>query len=182
MVYKRWYDRDPRLSRVVQAMEHLDTGSRRVFAVKFHNMSNIWLKERGGDNYLRMLDDNRKAGLLKSGNRKRWYDHNEHLHQAFNNLYALPPLDRRELMALLDTPIHIVEGYERYCHQHEQEPDVRMVDKIMRTCMVDGAESAKRMYTVYLTALRPNLPETLPEPKGAWTVLLKTLQEALAPA
>jgi hypothetical protein len=185
VAYQRWYDTDLRLSAVVRSLELLNEQSLEYFAEKLLEISESLLSEHGGADYLESLDPRKKAGLEKAQtNRKRWYDRQENLHKAFNNLYALTPKDRREVASRLTTPILIVEAYERYCRQEEVTPDIRVIEEILRTCLLEGHERAKRLYSLYMNDFSKMLPKSQAEEtqEGFWTGLLKNIQSILAPA
>ncbi len=178
MSQRRWYDIDPRLSKVVHAMEFMNRDSQFYFGDKLYEMSEALLAQRGGDEYLANLDAKKKEGLTKARSKHRWYDRNESLHKAFNNLYALSGQDRREIAVQLETPIQIVEGYERHCNHHGSKPEMRVIEEILRSSFIEGRERACKLYALYLYDYsQPKHPEA---PEGLWTNLLKSLQKAMS--
>ncbi|MCE3234519.1 MAG: hypothetical protein K0Q50_699 [Vampirovibrio sp.] len=181
MTYRRWYDTDPKLSAVVHAMESLNRDTQIYFADKLYELSEGLLTQRGGDDYLAGLDARKKEGLTKARSKHRWYDQNESLHRAFNNLYALPGGDRRDIAIQLETPIQIVEGYEKHCARHGSNPEMRVIEEILRSSFMEGRERARKLYSLYLydysAATHPSHPEV---PEGIWSQLLKRVQEALS--
>lgn len=187
MSFKRWHDTDPKLSAFLQSMEHINGGSRKRFAEKLRELSEILLAERGGAEYLENLDYRKKEGLRKAEAKNRWYDQLDDLHDALQNLYALNSADRREVAGRLSLPIRIVEGYEKYCKAQSQLPDNRVIEEILRTSLVDGEERARRLYDHYLSALRADIPQMNQARKakaakaknGVWTSLLQSLQGVL---
>lgn len=189
MSFKRWYDFDQRLSTVIRAMEFLNQGSQFHFADKLLELSEELMVQRGGTDYLATLDPKKQAGLEKASQSKaRWYDQTDSLHRAFTNLYALPNEDRREIASRMVTPIQIVEGYERHCRKEGKEPDIRVIEEVMRSCFVEGQERARKLYSLYLTdpseflAKRPNLAASAPEEssRGMWSNLLESIQTVLS--
>jgi hypothetical protein len=187
LAYKRWYDCDAKLSTMVRAMEVMNLPSQRYFAQTLLELSEMLLAERGGETYLRALEEGKKAGLEKSKAKNRWYDRYETLHRAFNNLYTLKSEDRREIAIRLSTPISIVAGYERQCRKTGQEPDVKVVEEILRTALSQGHERARRLYSLYLTDFEEELNNSSrrksgkTESKGFWTQFLETLQGVVNP-
>ena len=183
MVYKRWYDYDAKVRTMVKSMEFMNVKNQLYFAEKLLEMSEQLLLERGGDSYLSSLEVNVKQGLEKSKAKKRWYDSFEVLHRAFNNLYALTPEDRQELAIRLSTPIRIVEGYERQCRKQGQDPDIKVVEEILRTALSQGHERARRLYVLYLTdfpAENAQKNSNQNQQKGLWTRFLENLRTALS--
>lgn len=187
MAYRRWYDVDPKLSSVVHAMEVLNRDTQLYFAGKVLEFAESLLAEQGGEVYLESLDERKKDGLKKSEAKSRWYDRHETLHKAFNYLYALPAIDRREIANKLETPIKIVEGYERHCARQDKVPDTYVIEEILRSSFVEGQERAKKLYSIYLMDLSAPRPlqgvksgNAKEPPSGLWSNLLKKFQEAIA--
>lgn len=181
MAFKRWYDNDSKLSNVVRAMERMEPSTQQHFAEKLRDLTEDLVFDHGGEAYLATLEPKVREGLNKAQSKNRWYDRYEDLHQAFNNLYALPPGDRREVASRLETPIEIIRGYERHCKETEQAPDSKVIVEVLRTSLVEGPARAKRLYALYLgnfpsTDAVENPPE---EQKGLWTRLLESIQSAL---
>jgi hypothetical protein len=184
--FKRWYDFDQRLSVVVRAMEFMSTNSQCHFADKLLELSEALLVQRGGETYIEMLEPKKKTGLEKADASKgRWYDRQETLHKAFVNLYALPNEDRQEVAARMVTPIQIVEGYERYCRKERKEPDILVIEEVLRSCFVEGQDRARRLYALYLSDPSDFLPKRQAvwppdESRGMWSSLLESIQTVLA--
>lgn len=190
MAYRRWYDVDPKLSSVVHAMEFLNKDTQLYFAAKVLELAEALLKQQGGNAYLETLDDRKKDGLNKSQAKNRWYDRHETLHKAFNYLYALPAIDRREIANKLETPIKIVEGYEKHCVRQDKSPETSVIEEILRSSFVEGQERAKKLYSIYLMDLSAPRPlqsvkggrgnkNQKEESTGLWSNLLKKFQEAI---
>ncbi|HEY9685546.1 MAG TPA: hypothetical protein V6C52_01075 [Coleofasciculaceae cyanobacterium] len=188
MAFQRWYDFDVRLSGVVRSMESMSERNQEYFAEKLLELSEYLLEERGGEEYLTALHPKKKEGLEKAQSKKRWYDKSESLHRAFNNLYALTTEDRQEVATRMTTPILIVEAYEKQCETMHLEPDVKIVEEILRTCLTEGQERAKRLYALYMNDFSvfqgKNMAGATPENtmlSGLWSSLLKNIQSYLSP-
>lgn len=185
MSYRRWYDADPRLSTVVRTMECMGETIQRQFAEKLLELSEEWVLIQGGEAYLSALNTKKQDGLQKSNAKKRWYDQYETLHRAFNNLYALDDLSRRSIAEKLSLPIEIVKGYEQHCRDLDKQPEMSVIDEVLRTCFKERPERARRLYSVYLPdfneALRTHEQERHAASKGVWETLLESIQSALKP-
>ncbi len=147
--FKRWYDIDEQLSIVVHTMEKLTFVSQLTFANTLLDLSERILMEKGRDEYLANLDEERQKGLEKSIDKRRWYDRYPTLHKAFNNLYALRDEDRHEIADILLVPCQIVQLYEQYCERRNRETDPKVIQEILRTSIVEGPNRAKRLYSIY---------------------------------
>jgi hypothetical protein len=182
MTQRRWYDIDPRLSAVVHAMEFMNRDSQFYFGDKLYELTETLVSRRGGEEYLATLDKRKQEGLTKArSNKHRWYDRNEHLHKAFNNLYALSGQDRREIASQLETPIQIVEGYEKHCLRQGLKPEMRIIEEILRSSFIEGKERARKLYSIYLYDYFSSGQARHPEAQGdgLWSHLLKRFQDAL---
>ncbi len=185
---KRWYDVDQKLSKVVHAMEFMNEESQQRFAGKLLELSQEFLRDLGGTDYIETLDAQKREGISKSRAKKRWYDRYESLHTAFNNLYALDNDSRRFIATQLVTPIQIVEGYEKHCKREGKEPDIRVIEEVLRSAFTQGQERTRRLYSLYLNEFKDELDshnrqqrkklETQEEP-GLWTLLLQSLHSVL---
>lgn len=135
---KRWYEHDEELSFVVNTLERLGPGVQGLFENPLLVMTEeFWLK-RGGQEYLALVDDQTKDGVMKSQKKARWYDATEKMHRAFNILYILPEEDRHEIALRLLQPMEAIEGYEQYCQVNEQDLDVKVVEGLLKACFTDG--------------------------------------------
>lgn len=184
MAYRRWYDADPKLSSVVHAMEFLNRDTQLYFAGKLLELGQSLLSQQGGEAYLNALDERKKDGLSKSQAKNRWYDRHETLHKAFNYLYALPAIDRREIANKLETPIKIVEGYEKHCARQDKVPESSVIEEIMRSSFREGQHRAQKLYSIYLMDFSESQSSQSSksgknEPVGLWGNLLRKFQEAL---
>jgi hypothetical protein len=88
----------------------------------------------------------------------------------------------------MTTPILIVEAYEKQCETMHLEPDVKIVEEILRTCLTEGQERAKRLYALYMNDFSvfqgKNMAGATPENtmlSGLWSSLLKNIQSYLSP-
>lgn len=180
MSYRRWYDNDPKLSSVVHAMEFLNKDSQAYFAEKLLELSQSLMARQGGVAYLETLDERKKNAMGKARDKKRWYDWDDRMHLAFNNLYALPAIDRREVALKLATPIQIVEGYEKHCNSQGRKIEACIVEEILRSSFVEGQERTRKLYSLYLSDFVQPATTQAKDSGGLWGNLLKKLQETLA--
>ena len=88
-------------------------------------------------------------GLIKSKRSRRWYDQDATLHVAFNTLYSLSNPDKALVGRELSTPALLVQGYEHYCQNTQQEICLDVVHSIMETCIKEGPEKAQEIFSVF---------------------------------
>lgn len=193
MGFKRWYDQDPKFGEVVRAMEFMTLASRKKFAVKLLELTEELIERHGGGELFASLDPEQKISMEKAEtNRRRWYDQIDELHEAFKNLYALKPTDRREIAMKFSTPIQLVGAYEVHCNREGREPVPRIIEEILWTSLLEngGEKRARKLYgfylydySAYVAGSSPALEEPLPAATGGfWATLLSSLQNVLAAA
>jgi hypothetical protein len=69
--------------------------------------------------------------LLKSMGRKRWYDKNKFSYRAFNTLFLMEPLLRRELAIKINASCELVYRYQDKCKQTGTQPHEETLKKLL---------------------------------------------------
>src|SRR5690606_18151945 len=87
--YKRWYDRQPRLSQAVRLMMLFPDEVKSIISDGIMLLANREFQVSEQMNSFRTLGSEKILGLYKSKNKRREYDQNELLHKAMNYLYIL---------------------------------------------------------------------------------------------
>lgn len=94
--YTRWYDRIPELSQAVRQMEKLPLARQQWLAhaiIDLMPMHQVSQRTEG----LKKLGTEKVKGLLKAKVKRRWYDNDPLVHQAFNHLYLMDDQLRYEM-------------------------------------------------------------------------------------
>ncbi len=94
--FTRWYDRVPELSQAVRMMEKLPERHQVLIArviIEATPMHAVTERKEGVKN----MGSDKVMGLLKSKSKKRWYDQDPTVHQAFNYLYLMNDVLRYEV-------------------------------------------------------------------------------------
>ena len=86
----RWYDKDPKLTRVVELMEALPLDVQEELAVNLIHFVNIIRRNRNEIENPISIGKSRVLGLYKAFNKRRWYDKRSILMSAMNTLSTLP--------------------------------------------------------------------------------------------
>jgi hypothetical protein len=109
--FKRWYDQTPELSRAVTMMERLSPEVRVVIA----KLIIQYVRDEAGhlripeNAHLRQVGAERIQGLMKAQVRKRWYDENAIVRQAFNDLYLVELRKRHDTAVRMIVSIGLLE-------------------------------------------------------------------------
>jgi len=152
--HQRWYDDDLYLCSLVSAVSGMSIASQQLFGELLNVMADELISSAGRDELLLSLPERVMDGLRKSQRKKRWYDHQAELHQAFNKLYALTIEQRSDLAHRLFIPGQLVEKYEIYCQEAHIQSDMRVIEQMIATCLQRGPEHALNLYGVYIDYFR----------------------------
>src|SRR5690242_14856760 len=87
--FKRWYDRQPKLSQAFKLIILLPDEVRSIISESLMLIANREFNANERENSFRTLGHDKILGLHKSKNKRREYDQNELLHKAMNYLYIL---------------------------------------------------------------------------------------------
>lgn len=93
--FTRWYDRIPELSQAVRQLEKASSDHQHLICQSVVHYNDAVLGHRTStDGGLKKLGTQKVMGLLKSKSKRRWYDQDPLLHQAFNYLYMMDDTER----------------------------------------------------------------------------------------
>lgn len=105
--FTRWYDRIPELSQAVRLLEVTPTRHREAICKMILEFAQNTAHNPANPDYgLKKLGSQKVLGLMKSKSKRRWYDREPVVHQAFNTLYMMEDKQR------YDTAIRILVALE----------------------------------------------------------------------
>ena len=104
--YKRWYDQNETLQDSVRLLEKLSPEVRRMIAAAIVQKLPNLTRPQGHRRGLKQIGADKITGLLKSQQKKRWYDVDPILHQAFNCLYLMDETAREDVSGRMILCIH----------------------------------------------------------------------------
>lgn len=107
--YTRWYDQTPEMSQAVRLMERISTTKQQWIAHTIVSLMPLYQVTRRTDG-LKKLGTEKVIGLLKSKVKRRWYDHDPLVHQAFNHLYLMDEDARHEMAVKVLITIKALES------------------------------------------------------------------------
>ncbi len=171
--FKRWYDRQPKLSQAFKLIIILPDEIRSIISESLMLIANREFDAHERENSFRTLGSDKILGLHKSKNKRREYDQNELLHKAMNYLYVLSD-DNQDFMA--DHILALVTYIQKYfatCQEFKAEPTLEAVAQVTHTYVEKGTTEVER----FLSALREEFYLKLVSPsKGG----KKPVQDILA--
>lgn len=94
--YVRWYDRLPELSRAVRLLEKMSKVEQQLIADSIVQLQPLHEVSRHTDGFKRVGTE-KLLGLMRSKVKRRWYDQDPTIHQAFNCLYLMDDEMRYEM-------------------------------------------------------------------------------------
>ena len=79
---------------------------------------------------------------IKSFDRKRGFDKNPFSYRAFNALYLMDELQRKELISQLLNTQSLLEAYHQRCLQCEEKPSMEVLGHLLLVCVKHGEHEA----------------------------------------
>jgi hypothetical protein len=80
--------------------------------------------------------------LIKSFDKKRWFDKNPFSYRAFNALFLLGELRRNELITQLIHTQSLLQAYHQRCLQCEEKPSMEVLGHLLLVCVKHGEHEA----------------------------------------
>jgi hypothetical protein len=102
----RWYDKDPRMSEILDLIKDLSDEDQEELAVNLIKYINIIRKNRKELENTLSIGKSRVLGLYKAYNKRRWYDKSSSLMSAMNILATLAPDDCKSIVEALIMSMH----------------------------------------------------------------------------
>ena len=130
--YKRWYDRNPKLSMAVRLMLILPDEIKSILAEGTMIIANREFKISEKENSFRTLGPEKVMGIYKSKNKRREYDHNPTLHKAMNYLYIMSEGNQDYMASHIVALVGFIQYYLSTCQAFEAEPSLEDVATITK--------------------------------------------------
>jgi len=159
--FKRWYDRQPKLSRAFKLIIILPDEVRSIISESLMLLANREFDAAERENSFRTVGSEKVMALHKSKNRRREYDQNEQLHKAMNYLYVLSD-DNQDFMA--EHILKMVEFIQKYfatCHEFKAQPSLEDVATVTNTYVEKGTAEVEN----FLKQLREEFFTKLASPE-----------------
>lgn len=107
--FTRWYDRVPELSQAVRMMEKLPPSQQHLIASVIVGSLQLHQMSQRTDQGVKRLGTEKVMGLMKSKGKRRWYDIDPMVHQAFNYMYLMSDQMRYETALKIIVSIKALE-------------------------------------------------------------------------
>lgn len=148
--FSRWYDRIPELSQAVRMLEKLTPEKQRIIAEVIVNSMQLHELSHHSGHGFRKLGTEKVVGLMKSKNKRRWYDKDPVVHQAFNCLYLMSATMRHEAGIKILISVTALEEAEKKSLPEKSHPSLvraifnRQLGRLLEktTLVIQPGESA----------------------------------------
>lgn len=155
--FKRWYERQPKLSQAVKLLIILPDEVRTIIGEALMLLANREFEMSKYSEGSRSLGGDKVLGLYKSKNRRREYDQNETLHQAMNYLYILSDENQDFMAVHILKMLDYMQQYFATCREFNTEPSLEDVAALMQQYVIQGSVEVER----FLKRLRDELYKML---------------------
>ena len=142
-LHSRWYEKDKMLLTFVGRLQKMpvalmETYCRCVikYALELYESddSKLYHIEAGSEKHL---------ALLNATEKKRWCDKNPFAYRAFNALFLMDDLRRKELVTkLLESQTTLLHAYNQCCKQLQLEPKLMAFEQILSIYIKYGEQEA----------------------------------------
>jgi hypothetical protein len=107
--FTRWYDSTPELAQAVRLLEHGQPEVQHVIARLIVDTFSLNDLSERQDLGLKRVGTEKVLGLMKSKGKRRWYDRDPMVHQAFNYLYLAEGWMRQEMALKIIVSVRVLE-------------------------------------------------------------------------
>lgn len=142
--YKRWYDRQPRLSQSVRVMMLLPDEIKSIVSNGMIHLANMEYQVSEKMHTFRTLGTDKVMGLHMSKNRRREYDQNDLMHKMMNYLYILSESNQDAMANHVLTLMSHIQDYLQSCKVFKAEADMETVAEITTTYVEKGSGDVRQ--------------------------------------
>jgi hypothetical protein len=175
--FTRWYDSVAELAQAVRLMEKVPATQQRAISQVILDSVDLHAVRYKHDPGLKKLGTEKIMGLMKSKTKRRWYDQDPVVHQAFNLLYMMDEIARREMGLKIIFSIKVMEEAQLKMRSHPmvgRQMDVNGLVKSVFSKNVDylasrtvlASRSEQEPLPLALPVFHPE-PEEMPESEPA---------------
>lgn len=141
-VWSRWYEKDKDLLVFVTSLRRMPTCLLEAYCKVIIQYANQLYTTDSSKQYMLQHGSDKHLSLLKSMGRKRWYDKNKFAYKAFNALYLMADLSRKELVVLLNSSSNLLHCYQSRCELYGLEPSSTVFENLLKTWIQNGDQDA----------------------------------------
>jgi hypothetical protein len=161
-LHSRWYEKDKMLLTFVGRLQKMPLALMETYcrciikcALELYESddSKLYHIEAGSEKHL---------ALLNATEKKRWCDKNPFAYRAFNALFLMDDLRRKELVTkLLESQTSLLHAYNQCCKELQIEPKLAAFEQILSIYIKHGEQEALAELIVIQTA--GSLEEYVPQ-------------------
>ncbi len=143
-IYKRWYDRQPRLAQAVRLMSLLPDEIRSIISEGVMLLANREFEIKEEAQSFRSMGSEKIMGLHKSKHKRREYDTNEQLHKAMNYLYILSDENQDFMADHILRMMQYIQSYLSTCQAFQAAPSLEDVAGITNRYVEKGSNEVEK--------------------------------------
>ncbi len=123
--------------------------------------------ERRNKRGLKELGHDKIVGLMKSQNRRRWYDQDRVLHKVYQYLYILEQHGDPVLSNAMGRAVAYVKIYSDYCKDQSRPESIEEVTKLISQVLYEGAEAGEKFMNALEIDIQEEEGNVFMKPKNA---------------
>lgn len=130
---QKWYEADPELNQLMEGIQQLPSHYQLMFATILASLVARVNQQlaASGVKLPTATEAGTSFGLVKSQQKRRWYDHDPKLFEAINALYVLPELLQVQVAMRLNPSLLKVNRYLIHCQEQNVVEDMEHIKNIL---------------------------------------------------
>ncbi|MCS6268015.1 MAG: hypothetical protein H2174_10695 [Vampirovibrio sp.] len=139
---QRWYQKDKNLLALVGRLQKMPISLMETYCnCVIEYIMELYQQDDKKLLFIESRSEKHQA-LIKSLDKKRWYDKNLYSYRAFNAMYLMDGLRRKELVSRLINTQALLHAYNERCLQCELQPSMEVLGHLLLVCVKLGEQEA----------------------------------------
>ena len=139
---KRWYQKDKNLLGLVGRLQKMPISLMETYCNCIIEYAMELYQQDDKKRLFIESGSGKHQALVKSLDKKRWFDKNPYSYRAFNALYLMDDLGRNELVARLINAHVLLHAYNERCLQCEVQPCMQVLGHLLLIFVKQGEQEA----------------------------------------
>ena len=139
---QRWYQKDKTLLSLVNKLQKMPTALMETYCKCIIDYALELYKQDTNKRLFIEAGSEKHQGLIKSLDKKRWFDKNPYSYRAFNGLYLMDELRRNDLALRLIQSESLLHAYNQRCLQCDCSPNLDVVGHLLLVFVNQGEQEA----------------------------------------
>jgi hypothetical protein len=153
-IRSRWYEKDKDLLSFIGKLQKMPLPLMDVYCQCLIDYALTFFEKDEQKCHFIQEGSEKHTHLVKSLDKKRWFDKHPVSYRAFNALYLMDSLHRKQLVASLNESKPLLEQYDAYCEKNQLMPNLLAIKQLLLVLVKQGEDAA----WVMLNALESSPP------------------------